>query len=233
MENDNPKDISELERIKWLISRIDLYHKIALESVERAKSIFDIAGDKSLNKIKARRKGFFSFLAIILSVTFGISTFQPIELWIVYAILSIVSVLGFSIYVIFNYAESLVENSFLILSDSSNVSRTYIAEAQSFVASQFADLGYLKIKSIKNYGSFALLLHVAILVNMMNEIKKLKTRDSNWLEVTLKNEFDQIEELTKQVPALYEAWDSTGVFPELCQKLVEKTLKKYKKSDKK
>lgn len=233
MENDNPKNISEVERIKWLILRIDLFHKIALQSIERANLIFDNAGDKSLKKIKARRKGFFSFLGIILSVTFGISTFQPIELWIVYAILSIVSILGFLIYVIFNYAESLVENSFIILSDVSNVSRSFIAEAQSFVASQFADLGYLEIKSIKNYGSFALLLHVAILVNMMNEIKILKTRETNWLEVILKNEFDQIEELIKQVPSLYEAWDSTEVFPDLCQKLVEKTLKKYKKSDKK
>ena len=76
MENNNRKDISEVERLKWLISRIDLYHKTTLESIDSSQAIFQNAGKEGSHKIKAWRRGILSVLGVILTVLLGINSFQ-------------------------------------------------------------------------------------------------------------------------------------------------------------
>ena len=114
-----------------------------------------------------------------------------------------------------------------------NESRNRIAESQSFVTTQFADLGFLDLTIIKNYGVFTLLLQTAIQVNLMNEVKKEKSYKTSWVADALKEQFKGILETTKDVPILYERFDNTQLFPITCFDLIEKTLKKYKKKEEK
>ncbi len=226
-DGDNPKNISEVERVKWIISRIDLHHKNILESIDSGQAIFQNEGEKGLNKIKSQRRGIFSVLVAVLSVTFGINSFQPLEIWMLYSILSILSTVGVLNYLLFGWVGSFTENGFGLIFAISNESRNRIAESQSFVTTQFADLGFLDLTKIKNYGVFTLLLQIATQVNMMNELKKEKSYKTSWLAVTLKEQFKVVSETTKQVPELFERFDDTQPLPKSCFDLIEKTLKKY------
>jgi len=227
MENNNLKDISEVERVKWLISRIDLYHKTTLESIDSSQAIFQNAGKESSNKIKAWRRVILSVLGVILTVLLGINSFQPLESWLFYSILTSISAVGLFSYLLFGWLHGFIEKGFGLIFTITNESRNIIAESQTFVTIQFADLGFLDIKIIKNYGVFTLLLNIAIQVNMMNELKKEKSYKTKWLAVTLKEQFKVISETTKQVPELYERFDDTQLLPIVCFDLIEKTLKKY------
>ena len=230
MENDNPKGISEVERVKWLISRIDLYHKTTLEAIDSGQAIFQNAGESASNNIKAWRRGIFSVLVAILTVTFGINSFQPLESWLFYSILASISAVGVFIYLLTGWFHSFIENGFGLIFAITNESRNRITESQTYVTTQFADLGFLDAKTIKNYGVFTLLLNLAIQVNMMNELKKEKSYKTSWLANTLKEQFKVVLESSKQVPILYERFDDTQLFPKTCFDLVEKTLKKYRKT---
>jgi len=233
MENDNPKGISEVERVKWLISRIDLYHKTTLEAIDGSQAIFQNAGESGSNYIKAWRRGIFSVLGVILTVTFGINSFQPLESWLFYSILASISAVGVFIYLLMGWFHSFIENGFGLIFAITNESRNRIAESQTYVTTQFADLGFLDVKTIKNYGVFTLLLNIAIQVNMMNKLKKEKSYKTSWLANTLKEQFKVVLESSKQVPILYERFDDTELFPKTCFDLVEKTLKKYTKKKEK
>jgi len=229
MEKDNPKGISELERVKWLISRIDLYHKVTLENVDSSQQIFQDAAEKASKRLRSWKRGIFSLLGVIISVTFGFATFQPLEIWMLYSILAIISTAGFLNYLIFNWLQGFIDEGFGLISFISNESRNRISESQTFAIIQFADLGFLDLKVIKNFGAFALLLNIALQVYMMNEIKKQKSYKIKWLADALKGEFKNILWLTEQIPELYSNWDSSQLFPENCYELVEKMLKKYTK----
>lgn len=233
MENDNPKNISEVERIKWLISRIDLYHKNILENIDNSQQIFQNAGEKASNRVRSWRRGIFSLLGAIISVVFGLNTLEPFESWLIYLILALVSTAGFLNYLILNWVQSFANTGFDLISFITGESHNRISESQTFVTAQFADLGFLDLKVIKNYGAFALLLNIAIQVYMMNELKKQKSYKTKWLVNVLKGEFKTILWSTEQVPKIYASWDSTQLFPKNCFDLVEKTLKKYAKKKEK
>jgi len=234
MDDDNPKDVSEVERVKWLISRIDLYHKTSLESIDSAQAIFQNAGAGASNNIKSWRRGIFSVLGAILSVTFGISTFQPLDSWLLYLVLALISAGAVLNYLICGWLQSFMDDGFGLIFSITNQSRNRIAESQTYVTTQFADLGFLDVKTIKNYGIFALLLNIAIQVNMVNELKKQKSYKTLWIEQVLKEDFKTMLESAKDVPDMYARFDNTQVFPKTCFDLIEKTLKKYaKKKDEK
>jgi len=86
ISDDNPKQIDEVERTKWFISRIDLYHKISLESIENSKRIFENVGADTLSKLKTRKKEIFTVLGVILTAVLGINSFSDVPEWIFYFI---------------------------------------------------------------------------------------------------------------------------------------------------
>ena len=140
MENTNSPTYTDFERKKWFISRIDLYHKINIESIETAKRIFDSAGEKSLSIIKSWRSGIFSVLGIVLTAILGINTIYPIIEWVFYLSLAILSGAGLINFIICNWIIGFVENAFNFISNLSANERIIISESQSFVAVNFADL---------------------------------------------------------------------------------------------
>ena len=231
-DDDNPKNVSEVERVKWLISRIDLYHKTSLESIDNAQAIFQNAGAEASNNIKAWRRGIFSILGTILAATFGISTFHPLDDWIFFTVLSLLSVGTVLNYLICGWLQSFMDNGFGLIFSITNQSKNRISESQTYVITQFADLGFLDVKTIKNYGIFALLLNIAILVNMVNELKKQKSYKTLWIKQVLKEDFKTMLESAKDVPDMYARFDNTQQFPKLGFDLIEKTLKKYSEKKK-
>ena len=232
MSEDNPKNISEIERIKWLISRIDLYHKLSLDIIEDSKKKFSDAEEMPKKRIRSIKKGVFSILGVILSITFGINSVQPMEIESVYMILTSISVAAILSYLFFTWVDNFFSYSFSILSKITEEAKSKVVESQAFVALNFADLGYLDIKKIKDYGVFVILLRVAIGVYMMNELKRDKSYKTKWMRDELKDVFKEAEKLTKEVPALYNRFNILETCPESCLDFVENTLKDYKKIQK-
>ena len=227
MENTNSSIYSDFERKKWFISRIDLYHKINIESVETSKRIFDSAGEKALSRTKSWRRGIFSVLGIILTAILGINAVNPIPEWIFYPSLAILSGVGLVNFIIFNWIIALVENAFNFISNLSAYERTIISGSQTFVAVQFADLEKIDWKVVQNYGVFSILLGITTLVDMANKLRKFRSKKTSWFVDLLDEELKKIDKITKQIPELYERLDKSNIFPEEEYALMEKTLKKY------
>jgi len=216
MSEENSKfKVDEVERIKWFISRIDLYHKINLESNEIAKKIFENAGTKSLSHLRTKRKEVFSVLGIILTGMFGLNTFATIPEWIFYLVLSILSGVAVISYIVYNFAEKLIDESFSFLDILTNNGRIVVSESQSFVSSNFADLEFLEFDIVKNYGVFSILLGIANSVNMAEQLKEYRTEKSKWFVDLFNDEFKQVEKMKEVVPDLLKKFDYDGVYPEL------------------
>lgn len=227
MENTDSSTYSDFERKKWFISRIDLYHKINIESIETAKIIFDSAGEKTLSKTKSWRSGIFSVLGIILTAILGINVVNPIPEWVFYLSLAVLSGAGLTNFIIFNLIIDIVENAFNFISNLSAYERTIISESQSFAASQFADLEKIDLKVVQNYGVFSILLGVTVIVDMTNQLKKFRSKKTSWFVDLLDKEFKKVDKITKLIPMLYERFVKSDTFPEKGYALMEKTLKKY------
>jgi len=227
MENTNSSTYTDFERKKWFISRIDLYHKINIESVETAKRIFDSAGEKSLSIIKSWRRGIFSVLGIILTAILGINAVYPIIEWVFYLSLAIISGAGLINFIIFNWIVGLVENVFNFISNLSANERIIISESQSFVATNFADLEKIDLKVVQNYGVFSLLLGITVTIDMVNQLRKFRSERTSWFVDLLDEAFKKVDKTTKMIPELYEGLSKSDIFPEEGYALMEKTLKKY------
>ena len=228
-EDNTTLKVDEIERIKWFISRIDLYHKINLESNEIAKKIFESTGTKTLSNLRTRKKEVFSILGIILTGMFGFNTFTTIPEWVFYLVLSILSGVGVIAYIVYNLIEGLIDESFSFLNVITTDGRIVISESQSFVSSNFADLEFLDINVVKNYGVFSVLIGIANTVKMAEQLKEYRTEKSKWFVDMFNDEFKQIEKMKEVVPDLLKKFDEHGEYPELGYELIEKYLMKKKK----
>ena len=224
ISDDNPKQIDEVERTKWFISRIDLYHKISLESIENSKRIFENIGAETLSKLKTRKKEIFTVLGVILTVVLGINSFSDVPEWIFYLSLSLVSGASVIVYKIFSYAENMIDESFTFLGNLVVDERMILAQSQIFVASGFADLALIELNTVKNYGVFSVLLEIALIVDMMNRLKDYRTEKSKWLVDLFDSEFSKVEEIKKDAPDLLKKFVTDDPYPELGYELIKKML---------
>ena len=227
MEDTDSSTYSDFERKKWFISRIDLYHKINIESIETSKRFFDSAGEESLSRTKSWRRGIFSVLGIILTAILGINAVNPIPEWIFYLSLAILSGVGLTNFIILNWIISFVENAFNFISNLSAYERTIISESQTFVAVQFADLEKIDLKVVQNYGLFSVLLGITVIVDMANQLRKFRSAKTSWFVDLLDKELKKIDKITTVIPEMYGRFDKSDTFPEVGYALMEKTLKKY------
>ena len=104
-----------------------------------------------------------------------------------------------------------------------------IAESQSFVSSNFADLELIEFDIVKNYGVFSILLGIANVVNIAEQLKEYRTEKSKWFVDLFNDEFKQVEKMKEVVPDLLKKFDYDGVYPELGYELIKKYLMKKKK----
>ena len=214
-------DISESERLQWFISRLDLYHKINLQSIETSKTIFNNAGTKSLSKIKSRRKEIFSVLGVFFTLILGSNSFIEIPDWLFYSSLSILSGIGLILYMIFNRAEKMIGDLFTFMDTLAVYERLVLSQSQSFVATNYADLAFVKLNDVKDYGVFSLLVGIAIAYDMRIKLEKYYEQNPH-LDLDIFD--DDISELDKhnQLPDLLKKYNRDHVYPELGQDLIEK-----------
>ncbi|HEV2193640.1 MAG TPA: hypothetical protein VGR54_08505 [Nitrosopumilaceae archaeon] len=80
MADINPAGIGELEEKKWLISRIDLYHKTTIEVLQNELKKYESAFDKAISDFKINRNFILSGLGVGLSIIIGVIS-NPLAQW--------------------------------------------------------------------------------------------------------------------------------------------------------
>ena len=160
---------------------------------------------------------------------FGFNTFTTIPEWVFYLVLSILSGVGVIAYIVYNLIEGLIDESFSFLNVITTDGRIVISESQSFVSTNFADLEFLDINVVKNYGVFSVLVGIANTVKMAEQLKEYRTEKSKWFVDLFNDEFKQIEKMKEVVPNLLKKFDEHDVYPELGYELIKKYLMKKKK----
>jgi len=229
MPEDDPNQVDEVERIKWYISRIDLAHKINLESIENSKRIFENVGAKSLSKLKSKRKEYFTVLGVALTIILGVNSFTDVPEWLTYLSLSILSGIALILYLIFNYGEKIIDESFDFLEILITDERILVAQSQAFTASNFADLAFIKLKNVQNYGVFTVLLGIALVVDIEKRVRKYSDEHSAWRIDLFGADFDENKTIIKQAPDLLKRFDRDDVYPAIGFDLIEKLLVKDSK----
>lgn len=200
MEKDN--STNNIEQKKWMVSRIDLYHKLMAESIEVSRISFGNLLTKKLKVVKGFRNGIFAILGIVLTIILSLNATEP-GLENFYVFLAIISVVGLVTYLI-SYLLNLFINAgidlvnFLVIEQFHEV--TY---SQGFVSTHFFKINEITEEEIDNYMNFTQLLALAVLVNYANEIQNFKDVKIEWLKNMLKTELDEIFLIGKEAPKFY------------------------------
>ncbi len=112
MADPNPTGIDELEEKKWLISRIDLHHKILREELANDLKKYETGGDKAISKLRGRRNNILSVLGVILTVVLGINSTYPMGQIPFFGILTALGVIGLLVIALFNWLIRIIEDVF-------------------------------------------------------------------------------------------------------------------------
>ena len=89
MANIDSKSMDDIEEKKWLISRIDLFHKSLIDGFQNDISKYENEAEKALSTLRRKRGYALSVIGVILTILLGIIRVEPVEQWIlILAILS-------------------------------------------------------------------------------------------------------------------------------------------------
>lgn len=230
MENDNLTGISELEKTKWMISRIDMLHKNLADAFTSDMKTYETTANKSISKIKEWRNYLLSPIGAGLAVLIGSTTVYNFDLWVFTTILSILAVIGLIIFVIFTKLASIVENVYseieIMLTDGIG----NLVTSQGFITSVVADLSITNFENIKNYFVFSQILICAVMYSLSNQLKELAEKYR--ILKDFKNFLEEQSQIYRKdidhVTIYFQVFDRTKLLhPELL-KFVDETLKDFK-----
>ncbi len=230
MANPNPTGISEFEEKKWLISRIDLYHKTMIELFTNELQKFENYSDKVFSSARGYRNNILSGLGVILTVVLGINATYPIGQIMFFSILTTLGVIGLLVIIIFNIVNrvlvDLLSSVYAIFND--NVSK--LENSQGYIITSVAHIYNAPLQYVDNYFTFTMLLTYSITVYDSKELRKIAKRYSKIPQA--KSELLEIAKSLEinldQIPTIWAKLDSTQpVSPQLLE-FVNKTLADYK-----
>lgn len=230
MANIDPKIMDELEEKKWLISRIDLYHKTMIDMLDNDLKKYEGYSDKRVSTAKSHRNNIFSILGVVLTVFLGFNSSYPVEQFLFFIIITVLGVIGFVVIIIYNSAIRLVEDFFSAFTEINTEGIRKLASSHGYFITRPAQLAQIHPDFVHNYYWFIMLLTSAIMVSNANGLKKFAKQFSRIKQIKsiLISEAKEYEKHLQFVPYYYEKLDrSQEVVPELME-FIDKTLAEYK-----
>jgi len=220
----------EIEQKKWLISRIDLYHKTMRQTLDNDLKKYESYIDKISATFRGYRITILSILGIILATIFGINSAYPIDLWIIYVVLAIMGIAALITIIIFTLLSTILNNIFETLIFTMNKNIGNIAQSQGFFITRAADLYGLPFQYVSNYFYFTLLLSSAILVSSSKSLKKLAKDYSKipQIKTLLEEEAKLYLKNIELVSKYFEKFTPSDELPKELLDFVDKELSKYK-----
>lgn len=230
MANDNPTGIDELEEKKWLISRIDLYHKTIIEEFQNTMSKYENAGKQAISKIQSHRRYALSGLGVFLTVLLGYSSVYHMEQWIFFSFLTGLGLSGLIVIIFFNWLIGIVENIFAKLTEIFTEDIGNLGFSHGYMITSMAKLSKISLQFIENYFVFSILLTFTISIRTSKLLEHLAKHYSNISQIKseLMDEAKSYEEQNEYIPQYYERLDRSQKMPSGLLKIVDETLANYK-----
>lgn len=228
MANDNPTSFNEFEEKKWLISRLDLYHKNSINVKENELKEIEAEAEKIFSRFRGYRNNILSGLGVVLTVILGIFSAYQINQWIFYEILSILGVIGLSTIIIFNYITSKFESTYLSVVKIYNGGVVRDLFSQGFLISGGANLSTITISYLKNYFLFISLLIYANNISTLTLLEELVTKYKRFPHIKsflMSRMVPRFE--AEQIKKAYETFDDQYMPDELME-FIEDILSNYK-----
>jgi len=233
MDTNNSKSPNKLEEIKWLISRLDQYHKIMSESLRDVTQTYETAGTKANSALRGIRNNLLSAVGIAITILLGVNSVYTVEAWQFYSILIPILLAGLTIYIIFNLAIRIVEDLFISLVNVVREQEFYSSHSSGYITTSVAILSKVKYEYVYNYHIFVMLLTSAMMLAIAKELRKIARKYAIRKDIksALIKEAKSYEGNIDFIPKYYQLLDRTQNVPELLMKFVDSTLSKYRKEN--
>jgi len=229
MASINPTGIDELEEKKWLISRIDLYHKNTIDVLQNELRKYEKVFEKTISDFKINRNFILSGLGIVLSVVVGIIP-NPLTQWFFFIIPLVFGIVAFTIivffYLIIKISESVLEPFTQIYTDNIGT----LLHSQSYIITRATTLSKVTLDFVSNYHIFTMLLTVAISISSEKTLKQFAKKYSkvHVIKTAFLREAKNYKIDTSIIPKLYPRLNRSYDVPKELLEFVDETLKNYK-----
>lgn len=225
--------IDELERTKWMISRIDLFHDTFIEQLDEMEKGYDKLSDSISSSLKESRNYILSGIGIALSILFGYNYTYPLEQWLFFIILIPLLSIGFFIFIIMNWLDGQIRNIFSDLSLMVKEQATNVLHSKGYSITNVAKIENVTYDYAENYLMFMVLLTSAISVKMSKHLKGLAKKYfylkdvKKALESESKTYEQQINEVV--IRGTFDKLNRSFALPEKLINFVDENLKKFRK----
>src|SRR3970040_402407 len=112
--------MSDIENIKWSVSRIDMFHDVFGEQISDMEMRYERYSETFSSQLREKRNYILSGIGICLTILFGYTATYSLEQWLFHTILGILSAIGFLSIIFISWVTGQVENLF---SDLSTIAR--------------------------------------------------------------------------------------------------------------
>lgn len=231
MENTNPTGINELEKTKWMISRIDLLHTSMIESLINDIKKYETEANKGISKLKEWRNYLLSPIGIGLTILLSTMSIFGFDLWVFVIVLISLAGIGSLIFVFCTLLVKIIEQIYNEIDFIFNDGIGKFQTSHGFFITSVSDLTKINFDGINNYRIFVHLLLGAVMLTFSNQFKILSTR--YWAFRDFKEFLEsEAKSYTKNLSLMrvyFQQFDKTKtrIHEELLE-FVEETLKEYK-----
>jgi len=226
-------DTNELEKTKWMISRIDMLHEGMIESLNHDLKKYEIGFDKGISKVKEWRNYLLSPIGVGLTLLLGSTAIFNFDVVVFSTILVILAIIGGIIFVIFTKLIGIIEK---IHTEIDFVYANIIEKfwkSQGFMTSNVADISKVNFEEMENYLLFSHSLIGAVMHYISNYLKKMSKqyRYFSDFKKTLEETSVIYDENIEEVKQIWKVFDKTkSVHPDLLR-FVEQELESKQKQE--
>lgn len=223
--------MSDIENIKWTVSRIDMIHDIFGEQILDLELRYEKYSETTSSQLKEKRNYILSGVGICLTILFGYATAYPLEQWLFHLILGILSAIGFVSFIFINWVTGQMENIFADLVITTRNQHITLLKSKAHITASVARLENTNYRYVDNYLVFVALLTASILLQFSKDFHTLSNKYfylrefKQYLEAESKMFKDSIDE--KQVIFGFNKLDRTQNIPNDLLEFIDKTLEKY------
>lgn len=229
MADPNSTGINELEEKKWLISRIDLYHKNTIDVLQNDLRKYENVFEKAISDFKINRNFILSGLGIVLSIIVGIIP-NPLSQWFFFIIPLVFGIISLGIivffYIIIRISESVLEPFTLIYTNNIGT----LLHSQSYIITRATKLSRVTLDFVSNYHVFTMLLIIAISISSEKTLKQFAKKYSKVhpIKTAFLREAKNYQIDTNLIPQYYQQLNRSYDVPKELLEFVDETLANYK-----
>lgn len=232
MNYNNSTGVNELEKIKWMVSRLDRTHTGMIDAVTVDARQFEKRSNKMISKLKERRNFALGIVGVTLTVLLSSTTIFDTDVWTFLIILTSLAIIALIIIALFTWwiriTEDITANVIIILNEG--IRKFYMSNG--YLSTRVADLSKLDFAEIENYAIFTQLLSSAVMCTYEENLKELAKKYTKFKDIkealeTISKDYVQDPNIIKKYSEVFN--QKKVSYPELLE-FIDDTLKNYREN---